>query len=140
MFIGQYIVILIKEGSAMVKNKTFLDSIKCAINGLKRAIGGEKNFRIYFINVAIFSVLNLIFHFSLLEFSIFAVCIAGVFSSECINTAIEAICDFVTDDYSNKIKFIKDVAAGGVLCWGIAFYAYELIMIGMKLFCFLKCI
>ena len=137
---GKYIAFIAGEGRAVMKNKTFLDSVKCAINGLKKAIGGEKNFRIYFLNVALFSVLNLIFRFSLLEFLVFGVCIAGVFSAECINTAIETFCDFITSEYSDKIRFIKDVAAGGVLCWGIAFYAYELIMIGMKLFCFLKCI
>lgn len=38
-----------------------------------------------------------------------------VISLEAMNTAIEAICDFVEPELNPKIRFIKDVAAGAVL-------------------------
>ncbi|MBP2832863.1 diacylglycerol kinase family protein [Aquimarina sp. U1-2] len=37
-----------------------------------------------------------------------------VMSMEGVNTAIEAIADFIHPDFHNKIGFIKDVAAGAV--------------------------
>lgn len=117
-----------------MKNNTFLKSVKCAFLGLVAGIKKERNFTIYFINVAITLILNIIFGFSYIQFLIWGLTIAGVFSAECINTAIEAICNYLTENKDEKIKFIKDIAAGAVLCWGILFYAAEIIMLLMKIF------
>jgi diacylglycerol kinase (ATP) len=38
-----------------------------------------------------------------------------VMSLEAMNTAIEAICDFIEPELNPKIRFIKDVSAGAVL-------------------------
>ena len=43
------------------------------------------------------------------------VAIVLVFAAELFNTAIEKLCDVVHPDYSEKIKVIKDLAAGAVL-------------------------
>ena len=43
------------------------------------------------------------------------VAIVLVFAAELFNTAIEKLCDVVHPDYSEKIKAIKDLAAGAVL-------------------------
>jgi diacylglycerol kinase (ATP) len=44
-------------------------------------------------------------------------------SQEIMNTAIEYLCDMITMEYSEKIKRIKDLAAGSVfvsaVAWGI---------------------
>ena len=48
---------------------------------------------------------------------------------ECINTAIEQLCDAVTKEYSPIIKKSKDVAAGAVLCVAICS-----VFIAIKLF------
>ena len=45
------------------------------------------------------------------------------------NTVAEKICDKIIQEFDRDIRYIKDVAAGGVLCWGIAFYLVELISI-----------
>ena len=37
-----------------------------------------------------------------------------VLTAEILNTAIEAVCDFVESKHNDKIKIIKDVAAAGV--------------------------
>ncbi|MBS9768187.1 MAG: diacylglycerol kinase family protein [Flavobacteriaceae bacterium] len=37
-----------------------------------------------------------------------------VLTAEGLNTAIEAICDFIHPDYHEKIGFIKDISAGAV--------------------------
>lgn len=45
--------------------------------------------------------------------------ISCVMVSEVVNTAIERLCDTVTKDYNENIKFTKDVAAGAVLLFSI---------------------
>lgn len=46
--------------------------------------------------------------------------IGMVMAAEGLNTAIEAIADFVHPDYHSKIGHIKDVAAGSVLIAAVA--------------------
>jgi diacylglycerol kinase len=121
-------------GKNMRKNKTFIESIKCAFDGLFFAFKSEKNFKVYLINILISLPINIFLHFSLKEFILYGMCIMGVFSSECLNTAIEKLCDFLTEEDNKKIKVVKDIAAAGVMCWGAAFYATEIILIGMKIF------
>ena len=52
---------------------------------------------------------------------------------ECMNTAIERACDFLTEDTNDKIKAIKDIAAGAVICMGFAFYITNIILIANHL-------
>ena len=112
-----------------MKNKTFLHSVQCALNGLFAAIKSEKNFIIYFLHILVTLPINILLGFSYIEFLIYAITICGVFAAECINTAFEKVCDFLTEEYNEKIKIIKDIAAGTVCCWGIAFYLAEVVMI-----------
>ena len=115
-----------------MKNKTFISSVRCAFNGLFHAIEQEKNYKIYLLNVAITAVINIFLGFNYLEFIIWLITIAGVFSAECVNTSVERLCDFIKEEKDEKIGFIKDVAAGAVLCWGGIFYFAEFIMILVK--------
>lgn len=117
-----------------MKNKNFLIGVKCAVSGLLLALRTEKNFIVYLIHILVTLPLNILLGFTMLEHLIWLVCVIGVFSAECINTAIEHICNFLTEEYHEKIKAIKDIAAGAVCCWGIAFYASEIIMLGLNIF------
>ena len=112
-----------------MKNKTFIDSVKCAINGFRHALKTEKNFKIYILHVLVTFPINMFIGVSLFQHLIYWVTVCGVFSAECFNTAAEKICDAFTLEYNENVKIIKDVAAGGVLCWGFAFYLTEIIFI-----------
>ena len=46
-------------------------------------------------------------------------CIGLVTALECLNTALEKVCDAVTTEYSKAIETAKDAAAGAVLCAAI---------------------
>lgn len=116
-----------------MKNKTMLQSISCAVKGLFLALRTEKNFVFYILNILITLPVNIFLHFSAVEHLVYAVCAVGVFSSECVNSAIERLCDYLTESCDEKVKAIKDISAGAVLCWGIAFYIAEAIMLGGKL-------
>lgn len=116
-----------------MKNKTFWQSIRCAIQGVKRAVQTEKNFAIYVLIVCVTMAVNWVLGFTGREYIPYVICVCGVFAAECINTAAEAICDFITGDYAEKIRDAKDIAAAGVLIWGVAFWITEIILIGEKL-------
>lgn len=118
----------------MNKNKTFFSSVLCAVKGLLKAFKAERNFLVYFIILIITVLINIYLQVSITEIMILFICVCGVFSVECINTAIEKLCDRVTDEYCEIIKFAKDVSASAVLCWGIAYFGIEFILIGVKLF------
>ncbi len=49
-----------------------------------------------------------------------------VLTAEILNTAIEAMCDFVESKHNDKIKVIKDVAAAGV---GISILVWVVILL-----------
>lgn len=113
-----------------MKNKTFISSIRCALNGLFLALKQEKNFKAYLIHVFLTVPFNIYFHYTILEWIAYIICVCGVFGIECANTAIERLCDFLTEEENEKIKAIKDIAAGAVICFGFAFYLTNIILIG----------
>ncbi len=117
-----------------MKNKTFFQSVKCAIVGGKVAFKSEKNFAIYGVIALVFFVFNLLLGSKISEYGIFFIATAGVFSAEFINTAIEYLCDAVNPQYSEKIKNVKDIAAAGVLAFGVGFFITQGIVLLPKLF------
>ena len=116
-----------------MKNKNFLCGVKCALSGLFFALRTEKNFLVYLFHIIVTLPLNFVLGFSAIEHLIWFVTVIGVFATECVNTAIEHICNYLTEERNDKIGVIKDIAAGAVCCWGIAFYFAEIFMIGLNL-------
>jgi diacylglycerol kinase len=51
---------------------------------------------------------------------------AMVLTAEILNSAIEAICDFIEPNYNPRIKVIKDVSAAAV---GIAIAAWLIVIV-----------
>jgi diacylglycerol kinase len=74
------------------------------------------------------SAIILIAAFSLrawVDFLVLLLATAFVVFAEIINSAIEALCDFVEDRHNEKIKVIKDMAAAAV---GIAMFAWVVVV------------
>ncbi len=63
------------------------------------------------------------------DFMLILVVTGFVLVAEILNSAIEALCDFVETRHNEKIKIIKDIAAAGV---GIAIFTW-LIVLGVEL-------
>ncbi|MBQ9984806.1 MAG: diacylglycerol kinase family protein [Oscillospiraceae bacterium] len=100
--------------------KSFIASFANAFRGIAAAIGGERNFRVHIcmmIYVIFFSVIGEV---GRAEVSRFVLCFGIVLSAELINTAIENLCDAVTEEYNLNIRKAKDVAAGAVLVSAVA--------------------
>ena len=117
-----------------IKNKTFRESIKCAIKGFFSALKSEKNFKYYFVIIAITLIANIIAKFSIIQYLIYGICIMGVFSSELLNTAVERVCDRITKEFDKEIGNAKDIAAASVGVWGIAFFTTEFVMLAVNIF------
>ncbi len=76
----------------------------------------------------VFSLLVLVAALSLREWLdalLIIVVTALVLFAEIMNSAIEALCDFVETRHNEKIRMIKDIAAAGV---GIAMFAWLLVL------------
>lgn len=102
---------------AMGSRFTLGQAFGCAAAGIAHAFRTQRNMKIHLA----FAVL------ALLACAVLPVepwgwcavtgCIALVFAMECVNTAIEAVVDLVTDEYHDLARIAKDCAAGAVyLC------------------------
>lgn len=103
-----------------MKNKKLTNSIKYAGQGLKTAYANERNFRIHCAAMVITIFIGILFHISLLEWTIVFLAIGLVFATELVNTAIEKMVDMITKEYSEEAKIVKDISAGAVLIAAIA--------------------
>ena len=92
-----------------MKNKTFLDSVKCAIKGLWFAVKTEKNFLYYNFIFLLFLILNIVFRTHYLSYITIILFTTGVFSTECINTAIEYFIDMVDKEIKEEINRWREI-------------------------------
>lgn len=122
----------IRYGESM-KNKSFWQSVKCAIKGIKSGFACEKNFKIYLCIGGLFLILNILLSAGPYDYVLFLISAGGVFATEYINTAIERVCDRLCREKDKDIGFVKDVAAAAVLVSGIAFFGAEGIILISKL-------
>lgn len=100
--------------------KKLLFSFKYALSGLLFCFKTGRNFRIHIIAALFVLYFSRFYSFSSVEYSLLIFLVAFILAAECINTAIEQLCDAVTTEYSTHIKKAKDVAAGAVMCGAIA--------------------
>ena len=98
-----------------MKNKHLFVRMGFAISGLRYAIAREKSLRFQLMAVLAVCVLLLFLQPALYWWAIIFVVIAMILAAEMFNTAIEGLCDYVQPENDDKIKNIKDVAAGAVL-------------------------
>ncbi len=86
-----------------------------AFNGIGILIRSERNFQIHLVAFVLAISAGFYFDIRLKEFGAILFVSAMVFSLEAINTAIEKLCDEVTEERKESIRIIKDIAAGAVL-------------------------
>jgi diacylglycerol kinase len=86
-----------------------------AAGGICHAFRSEANFRIHVLAMALVVALGVVVHISAMEWLFVAGCSMLVLSMELVNTAIENVCNLISEEYHPLIKIIKDVSAGAVL-------------------------
>ncbi|NMC09202.1 diacylglycerol kinase family protein, partial [Candidatus Microgenomates bacterium] len=95
--------------------ESFFKSQGYARNGLKLIYKNERNFRIDLAVALLVVLAGIFFEISHFEWIAISLVISIVFVSEVMNSAIEALCDTVSQDFKVNIKYAKDVSAGAVL-------------------------
>ncbi|HOU01527.1 MAG TPA: diacylglycerol kinase family protein [Bacteroidales bacterium] len=90
-------------------------SIRFAVNGIKTLFREEKNAVIQLLIFAMVIIAGFFSRLSDTEWILITTVSMFVFACECFNTALEDLSDFVTGEKNEKIRKIKDLAAGGVL-------------------------
>lgn len=98
------------------KNKSMLESLEHALDGLKEAFDSEKNIKTQLIISVIVIAASLILKLNSIEWSIIIIMITLVLASELFNTTIEKLVDmFCQGEYNELAKKSKDISAGAVL-------------------------
>ncbi|GGD09997.1 diacylglycerol kinase [Hyunsoonleella pacifica] len=89
-------------------------SIGYAFKGMLLLLKTESSIQVQFFLAIILTLAGFFFEISSLEWIIQIFTIILVMSVEALNTGLEKICDFVHEDFEERIGFIKDIAAGAV--------------------------
>ncbi|MCD7936718.1 MAG: diacylglycerol kinase family protein [Tannerellaceae bacterium] len=97
-----------------------LRSFTHAFRGIKTLITYEHNAWIHCCATFAVCAAGWFFRISGTEWICVFFAIGGVLAAEAFNTVIEKIADFISPQYDERIKVIKDIAAGAVLLIAIA--------------------
>ncbi len=92
-----------------------LASFKYAFSGLWSLIKHEHNARLQLVAALLAIAMGFILAISPVEWMILVLIIAMVFITEILNSAIESLSDYVSPEYSEIIKRVKDYCAAAVL-------------------------
>ncbi|MBQ9688195.1 diacylglycerol kinase family protein [bacterium] len=112
------------------KSKSFLDSFKNALRGIRLLWKSEKNFRTHSLIALLVLVLAGFVGFGAEEIAILVMMIGIVLICEMINSAIEYTLDAVyKNKYSKLVGMAKDIAAGAV-----TLSAFTSIVVGVLMF------
>lgn len=111
-----------------------LKSIGYAFKGALLLLKTEASIKIQFVIALIMTFAGFYYNISITEWMIQILSIGLVMSIEGLNTAIEEIADFIHPEQHNKIRFIKDVAAGAVFIASISAIVLGFIIYFPKIF------
>lgn len=97
-------------------HKSFWNAIKGAVSMLR----SERNFQIEVLALIINLLLIVYLKVTELEAALILIVSFSVLSLEILNTCVEKICDIIQPDFDERIKIIKDMAAGSVFLMAMA--------------------
>ena len=92
-----------------------LASFGHAVRGVWAALRSEVHLRFHAVATVVVIGLGLHFSITRVEWALVSLAVAGVWTAELVNTAIEALTDLVSPAYHPLAGKAKDVAAGAVL-------------------------
>ena len=98
-----------------MKNSTFSESFRHALDGIKMIIKTERNMKVHLIMTILVIMCAVLFGLTSAEKAIVISLCAIVICAELINTAIENVVDMGTAVFNMYAKRAKDASAGAVL-------------------------
>lgn len=99
--------------------KKQLRSFGCAFRGIGAALCREAHLRFHFVAAFYVLLFSLFYGFTPAQYAVLIILIALVIAAELVNTAIEEVCDLITQERNSHIRYAKDIAAGAVLAVSI---------------------
>jgi diacylglycerol kinase (ATP) len=93
----------------------WLKSANFAIEGILHAAKTQLHLRYHFFSAAAVLFLSYLLGITRMEFVLISLAVILVISAEMLNSAIEALVDLLSPEYSEKARVAKDIAAGAVL-------------------------
>ena len=97
-----------------------LRSFRYAFAGIVMLFREEHNAQIHATITVLVVVAGVVLRVSPVEWAVLVICIGVVLAAEAFNSAIERIADYLTLERDDRIRDIKDLAAGAVLLCAIA--------------------
>jgi diacylglycerol kinase (ATP) len=101
--------------SPPIRPKSAVESFKYAVDGILDVFRTQKHMRFHFVTMVLVLLAATMLNMSKQDILIILFVISLVLIAEMFNSAIEAVCDMVTQTYHPLAKFAKDAAAGAVL-------------------------
>lgn len=120
-----------KEDSYLVKR---LKSILYAFNGALFLIKTEASIQVQTVIALLVTIAGFYFEISRMEWILQCLAIGLVLGIEGLNSAIEALSDFIHPQQHNKIGLIKDISAGAVFLAAIFAIVVGLLIYFPKVF------
>ena len=118
--------------------RRILRSFGYAGEGLLAMLRTQPNFGVHVVAAVLALGLALALRLSVAEVAVLALTIAIVLIVECLNTALETLCDLVSPGYHPLVKRAKDVSAAAVLIAALAAVAVGLLLFAPRLLALLK--
>lgn len=122
----------------IMRNRNLLESILKAIEGFNFGLKYEKNIKIQFLIAVFVIIFSIVLNFDLTDKLFILLWCGVVISAEFFNTAIERAIDSFSEEYSPKIKIVKDLCASAVFILALLATISGLIIIIKYLIKYLK--
>ena len=103
-----------------MKNRAFRHRLSFALAGWRHAFRNERSFRTHLVFAALALAALIFFRPPLVWWALVGLVAALVLCAELFNSAMEELVDLVHPDIHDKVKAIKDIAAGAVLIAALA--------------------
>lgn len=107
---------------------SLLCAFRCAGAGLLEVVKSQRNMKIHIVVALVVIVAGFLFFLDSFSWGILILCIAAVFATECINTALESLVDLVSPNYHDLARRTKDCAAAAVLISALAAVVVALVI------------
>jgi diacylglycerol kinase len=98
-----------------MKHTNFFSALKTAILGIRELFSESRNARIQLFVFLLVLIVGFFVRLTINEWLWIIGASSAVFALEAVNTSIELLADVYTLEFNEKIKRVKDIAAGAVL-------------------------
>lgn len=114
----------------MTPFRHWIKSANFAIEGILHGAKTQRHLRSHFFSAAAVLIASYTLGVTRIEFILLSLAVIIVLATEMMNSAIEAVVDLLSPEYSEKARIAKDIAAGAVFitAFGAAVLGYIIVL------------